>query len=243
MLKGVSSVFVLILGAAFFGSAVISSQPGLASRAAAGPVQAPPNEAAQLSLDGGRVQLRYHDTLVFDGRVTNPSALRAIRPSTSKTGDRVDQVLAFFASGSEPIELSGTITASGEAFACEADRPLRGRPIVRHVSGDGSSLLDHAVYDRHADWVLSGGRPAAHPDAGDDGRGDAQLAGWCSHLHPRGARRRDPPPLPASLLPAAPGPAVLRAVDLPLVAEARRRLVLVVCFLRQGHRAGREARR
>jgi alpha-galactosidase len=155
MLKRVLSVFVLILGAALFSNAVITSQSGPASRAVPTSVQAPPNEAAQLSLDGGRVQLRYHNTVVFDGRVTNPSALRAIRPGVSRTGDRVDQVVAFSGSSSEPIELSGTVTASSEAFACEADRPLRGRPIVRHVSGTGSNLLDHAVYDRYFDWVLS----------------------------------------------------------------------------------------
>lgn len=154
MFKRAAAVLVLILGAAAFGGAVISSHSRQASQPG-DPVGAPPNEPAQLSLDGPRVRLRYQGALVFDGRVANPSALRAVRPSAVRSGDRVDQVVAFFASGSEPVVVTGTVTASDEAFACEADRPLRGRPIVRHVSGSGSSLLDHAVYDRHADWVLS----------------------------------------------------------------------------------------
>lgn len=154
MFKRALASFVLILGVATFGAAVLSSHARQPSQAG-GSGQAPPNEPAELSLEGGRIQLRYHGTLVFDGRVANPSALRALRPSTARTGDRVDQVVAAFASGSEPVVITGTVTASDEAFACEADRPLRGRPIVRHVSGAGASLLDHAVYDRRADWVIS----------------------------------------------------------------------------------------
>ena len=154
MFKRVLAVLVLFLGAVAFGGAVLSSSARSASSLGQ-LAEAPPNEPAGVHLDGDRIRLHYHGTVIFDGRVTNPSALRGVRPSTSRAGDRVDQVVAFFASGGEPIEIAGTVTASDEAFPCEADRPLRNRPVVRHVSGLGASLLDHAVYDRHADWVLS----------------------------------------------------------------------------------------
>jgi hypothetical protein len=116
---------------------------------------APPNEAADLRIEGSSVQLRYHGTLIFDGRIVNPDVLRATNPIVVRTGEAVDQVVSFSAQGGKRLELSATISGSDEAFACESDRPVRALPVVRHSSGASRSLLNQAVYDRRWDWVVS----------------------------------------------------------------------------------------
>lgn len=118
------------------------------------PDTAPLNEPAEVRLQGDVIEVRYHGSLIFEGRIVGNQA-RAVRPSVSRVGDRVDQVVAVFAAGDTPVEIVGTVTTSDEGFPCESDRPLRARPIVRHVAGLGASLLDQAVYDRKWDWVLS----------------------------------------------------------------------------------------
>jgi hypothetical protein len=116
----------------------------------------PPNEPAQVTIAGPSVQIRYHGTLVFEGRVKNPEALARITPGVARTGDAVTQTISLVAKrGTGPLEVTGTVTASPEAFPAESDRPNRARPIVRHSVGLGRSLLHQAVYDRRWDWVLS----------------------------------------------------------------------------------------
>jgi alpha-galactosidase len=115
----------------------------------------PPNDAAALRLDGEMVQLRYNGNLIFDGRIKNPAGLRNATPNVVRTGDVIHQVIVFNARGRDPLEIAGTVTASEQAFPCESDRAVRGRPIVRHSSGLSRSLLNQAVYDRKWDWVLS----------------------------------------------------------------------------------------
>jgi hypothetical protein len=116
---------------------------------------APPNEPAMLRLEGGGIQLRYHGTLIFDGRIRNPEALRVAVPNVVRSGATMDQVVVFQARGRDPVEIAGTVTASEQAFPCESDRAVRARPIVRHSSGPSRNLLNQAVYDRKWDWVLS----------------------------------------------------------------------------------------
>jgi hypothetical protein len=117
---------------------------------------APPNEPAQVELTGDSIRIRYNGSLIFDGRIGNPTALRDARPVVVRTGDAVDQAIAFHASGrAGPLEISGKVTASQEAFPCESDRAVRALPVVRHSSGLSRSLLNQAVYDRKWDWVLS----------------------------------------------------------------------------------------
>jgi len=115
----------------------------------------PPNDAAALRLEGEIVQLRYNGGLIFDGRIRNPAAVRSAVPNVVRTGDIVDQVIVFNARGRVALEIAATVTASGQAFPCESDRAVRGRPIVRHSSGLSRSLLNQAVYDRKWDWVIS----------------------------------------------------------------------------------------
>jgi hypothetical protein len=118
---------------------------------------APPNAPATIEVAGDTLRVRYHGTLIFEGRATDADALRAARPVVVRTGaDAVEQVVALYARGGRgPVEISGTVTASDEAFACESDRPVRTLPVVRHSSGLSRSLLNQAVYDRRWDWVLS----------------------------------------------------------------------------------------
>jgi hypothetical protein len=124
------------------GSVVVAERP------------APPNAPAQVAVAGDRITVRYNGALLFDGRIRNPESLRAAVPSVSRRGETVDQVLALFASRGQ-IEISGTVAASPEAFACESDRRVRALPVVRHSSGLSRSRLNQAVYDRRWDWVLS----------------------------------------------------------------------------------------
>ena len=116
----------------------------------------PPNEAAELRIDGDTIRLRYQGTLIFEGRISNPEAVAAVTPSVARSGGAVDQAIAFYARRLGPaLELQGAIAASDEAFPVESDRPNVTRPVVRHSSGLSRSLLNQAVYDRRWDWVLS----------------------------------------------------------------------------------------
>ena len=116
---------------------------------------APPNQPAELRLEGTQVELRYHGETIFSARIKNAEAVRTARPGVVRRAEAVDQVVVWTAKGREPIEIEGTVTASGQAFPCESDREVRGLPIVRHSSGPSRSRLNQAVYDRKWDWVLS----------------------------------------------------------------------------------------
>lgn len=105
-------------------------------------------------MDGNRVVITYDGATLFEGRIANLEALRVAVPSVSRQGDVVNQVVALVAARGE-VELSGTVTASVEAFPCQSDRPPRALLVVRHSSGPSHSRLNQAVYDRRRDWVLS----------------------------------------------------------------------------------------
>lgn len=116
----------------------------------------PPNEPAVVELSADRIVIRYHGGVIFDAAIAGSPGLARATVNANRTGRAVDQVIALTASSSAgPLSVSGIVTASGEAFPAEADRPLRGMPIVRHSSGLSRSLRNHAVYDRKWDWALS----------------------------------------------------------------------------------------
>jgi hypothetical protein len=115
---------------------------------------APPDAPAQVIVDGSRLAIVYDGATIFEGRIANPDALRAVVPSVARRGDVVNQVVALFASRGQ-IAISGTVTGSVEAFPCQSDRPVRALPVVRHSSGPSRSRLNQAVYDRRGDWALS----------------------------------------------------------------------------------------
>jgi hypothetical protein len=131
----------LLLGFAV-GSAVVAER------------SAPPNAPADVVVDGNHVMIRYDGATIFEGRIANPDSLRVVVPSVSRRGEVVNQVVALFAAQGQ-LELSGTVTASAEAFPCQSDRPARALAVVRHSSGLSRSRLNQAVYDRRSDWVLS----------------------------------------------------------------------------------------
>ena len=102
-------------------------------------VAPPPNAAAELRVQGDVIQLRYNGTLVFDGRVKNRAAVRAVTPSVSGADGRVDQVVALYAQGREPVEITGTVTASAEAFAA------RVRPPAARAAQSSATARDPAA--------------------------------------------------------------------------------------------------
>ena len=119
-------------------------------------VAPPPNEPAAVELAADRLVIRYHGSVIFEGTLAGSVGLARATVNANRAGNAVDQVVALTASSSAgPLNVSGIVSASGEAFPAEADRPLRGMPIVRHTSGLSRSLRNHAVYDRKWDWVLS----------------------------------------------------------------------------------------
>jgi alpha-galactosidase len=117
-----------------------------------------PNAPAQVEIEDGTVVLTYAGRTLFEGRITTEAETFEPKVQVYRTGDKVEQIVYFFGAGRSPLNLSGTIRASEESFPCESDRRDRrgaGPLVVRHVSGLSRSLLNRAVYDRKADWVLS----------------------------------------------------------------------------------------
>ena len=111
---------------------------------------------AVIEMVGNTITIRYRGDAVFEGRIKNLDAMSRATVNAIRAGDAVDQVIALTAqSGRVPLEITGTVTASDQAFPAESDRPVRGLPIVRHSSGPSRSLRNQAVYDRQWDWVLS----------------------------------------------------------------------------------------
>ena len=123
------------------------------SAAVVPPAQSAP---AVIEMVGNTITIRYRGDAVFEGRIKNLDAMSRATVNAIRAGDAVDQVIALTAqSGRVPLEITGTVTASDQAFPAESDRPLRGLSIVRHSSGPSRSLRNQAVYDRQWDWVLS----------------------------------------------------------------------------------------
>jgi alpha-galactosidase len=134
----------------------LRAQSGPLAQGAPAVLAAPPNAPADVDLTAGRLRIRYHGVTIFEGQIANPGAIARATVNASNRGDAVDQVVALTASSSRnPIELSGTVHGSVEAFPVESDRPLRGLAVVRHSSGLSRSLRNQSVYDRRWDWVLS----------------------------------------------------------------------------------------
>ena len=159
-------------------------------------------------------------------RAKRPSSRRAA--ASYKTGERIEQVVYLFG-GRSPIKLEGIVRGGAESFACEADRRDRrgaGPLVVRHVSGRSRSLLNRAVYDRSADWVLSvDAGPAVTVRRPADGEADV-LSAWRAEGSEIVLRFRP------RFYQQAPRPGLLRALDLQALAVVRGRLDLLVRLLR-----------
>lgn len=144
--RSLTLVAVLVLTAILASVRRFEAQPGAP----------PPNEPADISVEGGRVVIRYRGADIFDGRIANPEALRSATINVFNRDGAIDQVVALTARSSrEPLELAGVVVSGLQGFPAESDAPLRGVPIVRHASGLSRSLRNNAVYDREFDWVVS----------------------------------------------------------------------------------------
>ncbi len=148
---------------AFLFAASLASEPAA--------VPAPPNDAARIDVAGGKIAVRYAGRTILEGTIEGGEAV-ASRINVVRSGDRVEQTVLLTApAGRRAMKLAATVAASGEAFACEADRPNRGPLLVRHASGLSRNLRNRAVYDRAGDWVLSvdfGPRAVIRPGAFGD---------------------------------------------------------------------------
>jgi len=120
------------------------------------PGGAAPNEPAKIRVKGRELRITYDGREIFSGRVQGPGDGNdfQIETDTFREGDKISQVV-LITSGAGAPRLTGEVAGGSEAFPCEADRGVRGSAIVRHVSGPSRSLLNRAVYDRRADWVIS----------------------------------------------------------------------------------------
>jgi len=131
-----------------------------------------------VTLDAGRVQLRYNGQVLFDGSIASPGAAPSVVQFTDTAHGRVTQVVKWTAAGREGLILTGRIHGSAEAFAAEAEPREDGLRVVRHAVGSVTNRLNRAVYDRHADWALSVDVPArvsVMPGPSADSTADFQL--------------------------------------------------------------------
>ena len=120
----------------------------------------PPNAAAVLGLRDGRVTLTYAGRVLLDATVGGEGVTAELRTLEDSSGGAVTQVIKWTARGRGRLTLSGTLSASGEAFPCEVEPREDGLAVVRHSVGQSHSLLNRAVYDRRSDWALSVDFPA-----------------------------------------------------------------------------------
>jgi len=117
---------------------------------------APPNKAAEIKYENGRLEVVYEGKIILKGKFNNEQDKVELNNFISEKNDIVDQVLIFkFIGDSGTLNFDGTIKGSEESFSCESDRAKKGISIVRHSYGLSQSLNNRAVYDRKRDWVVS----------------------------------------------------------------------------------------
>ena len=141
--------------------------PEVPARSLAAP---PPNAPATVAWDAaqGRLTLRYHDTVIFNGviraedltgRIVAGFAIK-LEPSDTSGGGKIEQRLKFVPDKPRDgvkLVLRGTATGSQEAFPAETDSEAQKRfPLVRNSVGLSRNLRNNAVYDRRWDWLLAG---------------------------------------------------------------------------------------
>ena len=152
----------------------------------------------------GRLSLRYHGTLILDGRIRAEDAAgkavagAEVKFEPAETRDpagKVEQRLKFtLAKPQEGVKLvlNGTVTGSGEAIPTETSGAAQQRfPLVRNSVGLSRNLRNNALYDRQWDWLLAGPADGATrilpKQAGKEQRTDfilrkapAPRSSWCS---------------------------------------------------------------
>ncbi len=113
----------------------------------------PPNLPATVLLHGTEVELRYQGRSIFTGQVVSTGAAPRLRTLVDSSGGKITQIVSWVANGR--LTLRGTIHATPDAFAVDADPREDALPIVRHSVGPSYNRLNRAVYARSSDWLLS----------------------------------------------------------------------------------------
>src|SRR6185437_10550351 len=131
----------------------------LAARVVRAQAAAPPDMPATASLRADSLVLAYEGRPILRAVVQSAGARVGVRIVADTVGDAVTQVIKFTAHGGR-VRITGTVSASAQAFACEVDPRQDAPPMVRTASGPDENLLNRAVYDRARDWVLSVDFPA-----------------------------------------------------------------------------------
>lgn len=150
----------------------------LALSAATLPAQAPPNAPARLVVRGARVELRYQGATIFRGELSSTGAAPRLRTLVDSSGGKITQIISWAASGG--AALRGTIHATRDGFAVDADPREDALPVVRHSVGPSYNRLNRGAYARSGDWLLSLDFPASArvtPVADGDSTGSAVEAG------------------------------------------------------------------
>jgi len=115
---------------------------------------APENKPAELNWDGKILQLEYDNRVILRASIETRGQDTEFNVLEDCANEGIEQVFKW-TSRKTPLELKGMITASRQAFPCEAERQEDVLLVVRHSVGLSESLLNRAVYDRFYDWVLS----------------------------------------------------------------------------------------
>jgi hypothetical protein len=121
---------------------------------------APPNAPAMVSVRGTAVELRYQGSVIFSGQLSGPGSAPRLRTLVDSSGGKVTQIVSWAARGGR-LTLRGTVHATRDAFAVDADPHEDALPIVRNSVGPSYSRLNRGVYARSGDWLLSLDFPAS----------------------------------------------------------------------------------
>lgn len=138
----IAAILLVLSGA----SAAAQSEPRQAP--------APPNAPATVAVRGTGVQLEYHGITILSARLSSTGAVPRLRMLVDSAGGRITQVVSWTA-GNDQVTLRGTIHATPDAIAVDADPREDGVPIVRHSVGPNHNRLNRGVYARSHDWLLS----------------------------------------------------------------------------------------
>ena len=103
----------------------------------------------------GRLRLRYHGQVLFDGEVSAPAGV-VPQLALKVTGEEaVEQVITL--SAAADLRLNGVVSGSDEVLAAETRGAAQQQfALVRTSNGASRNRRNHAVYDRHWDWLLAG---------------------------------------------------------------------------------------
>ena len=95
---------------------------------------APPNAPATVVVRSADVELSYHGATILRAHVSSTGAAPRLRMLVDSSGGKITQVVSWTV-GDDRVTLRGTIHATRDAFAADADPREDAVPIVRHSVG------------------------------------------------------------------------------------------------------------